>query len=127
MNLVGILVGLPYVAVIVLLCIFYLKRVRWRSKRRSGRRALGFYPSSLSLGNALQNLQVFTRPSVAYVLQEKYDEDAEEDDDGGPEDPTAHLNRQLKRIRRGERIDTLTVRVRYRRKSEERTPQDGPG
>jgi hypothetical protein len=59
----------------------------------------------------MQNLQVFTRPTVAYVLEEKYDEDAEEDDDGGPDDPTAHLKRQLKRIRRGESIDTLTVRL----------------
>jgi hypothetical protein len=111
MSLVGIFVGLPYVAVVVLLSIFYLKRLRWRSKRRSGRRDLGFYPRSLSLGNAMQNLQVFTRPTVAYVLEEKYDEDADEDDDGGPDDPTAHLNRQLKRIRRGESIDTLTVRL----------------
>jgi hypothetical protein len=111
MSLVGIFVGLPYVAVVVLLSIFYFKRVRWRSKRRSGRRDLGFYPRSLSLGNAMQNLQVFTRPTVAYVLEEKYDEDAEEDDDGGPDDPTAHLKRQLKRIRRGESIDTLTVRL----------------
>jgi hypothetical protein len=111
MSLVGIFVGLPYVAVVVLLSIFYFKRLRWRSKRRSGRRDLGFYPRSLSLGNAMQNLQVFTRPTVAYVLEEKYDEDAEEDDDGGPDDPTAHLKRQLKRIRRGESIDTLTVRL----------------
>lgn len=111
MSLVGILVGLPYVAVVVLLSIFYFKRVRWRSKRRSARRDLGFYPSFLLLGNAMQNLQVFTRPTVAYVLKEKYDEDAEEDDDGGPDDPTAHLKRQLRRIRRGESIDTLSVRL----------------
>jgi hypothetical protein len=111
MSLVGILVGLPYVAVVVLLSLFYIKRVRWRGKRRSGRRNLGFYPSFLLLGNAMQNLQVFTRPTVAYVLEEKYDEDADEDDDGGPDDPTEHLSRQLKRIRRGESIDTLTVRL----------------
>lgn len=125
MNLVGIFVGLPYVAVIVLLGIFYFKRVQWRSKRRSGGRDLGFCPSSRSLGIAMQNLQVLTRPTVGYILEEKCDEDAEDDEDGGPEDPTAHLNRQLKRIRRGERVDTLTVRLRCRRKSEERTPRDG--
>ncbi len=59
----------------------------------------------------MQSLQVFTRPTLEYVLEEKYDEDADEDDDAGPEDPTAHLNRQLKRIRRGESIDALTVRL----------------
>lgn len=111
MNLVAIFVGLPYVSVIVLLGFFYFKRLRSRSRRRSGKSDLGFYPSSLMLGNAMQNLQVFTRPAVAWVLEEKYDEDAEEDDEGGPEDPTAHLARQLKRVRRGERVETLTVRI----------------
>ena len=60
----------------------------------------------------MQNLQVLTRPTVEYVLEEKYDEDAEDDGDGGPEDPTIHLKRQLKRIRRGERLDVLRIRLR---------------
>jgi hypothetical protein len=111
MNLVAIFLGLPYITVVVLLGVFYVRRARWRSKWRAGRRDVGFYPSSPSLGNAMQTLQVFTRPTVEYVLEEKFDEDAEDDDDCGPEDPTAHLHRQLKRIRRGESIDTLTVRL----------------
>jgi hypothetical protein len=111
MSIVAIFVGIPYIAVAVLLTIFFFKRARWRRKQRAGLRDLGFYPSSLSLGNAMQNLQTFTRPTVDYVLEQKYDEDAEEEDNGGPDDPTAHLNRQLRRVRRGEFVDGLTVRL----------------
>ena len=112
MNLAAFFVATPSVAVVLLLGIFYLKRARWRRRRRTRPEYVGFYPSASSLGNAFHSLQTFTRPTVAHVLQEKYDEDMEDDGDGGPDDPTRHLNRQLKRIRRGERVDTLTVRLR---------------
>jgi hypothetical protein len=112
MNLPAFFVATPYVAVVVLLGTFYLKRARWRRGRRTRPEYLGFYPSASSLGNAFHSLQTFTRPTVAYVLEEKYDEDMEDDGDGGPDDPTRQLNRQLKRIRRGERVDALIVRLR---------------
>ena len=112
MNLVAFFVATPCLAVVVLLGTFYLKRARWRRRRRTKPEYAGFYPSASSLGNALHSLQIFTRPTVAYVLQEKYDEDMEDDGDGGPDDPTRQLKGQLKRIRRGERVDTLTVRLR---------------
>jgi hypothetical protein len=49
---------------------------------------------------------------MAYVIEEKLDEEADEDDEGGPDDPTRHLYRQAARIRRGERLDRLTVLLR---------------
>jgi hypothetical protein len=112
MNLVAFFVVLPYGAVVVLLGIYFWRRAQWRRRRRTGRKNLGFYPSASSLGNAMQNLQALTRPTIEYVLEEKYDEDAEDDGDGGPEDPTDHLKRQLKRIRRGEKLDVLRIRLR---------------
>jgi hypothetical protein len=48
---------------------------------------------------------------VDYVLEAKQDEDAEEDDKGDPESLTKQLDRQLKRIRRGEPIDRLVLRL----------------
>lgn len=60
---------------------------------------------------AFQFMQVFHRPSMAYVLEAKQDEDADEDDQGDPDTPTKHLHRQLRRIRRGEQIDTLVLRL----------------
>jgi hypothetical protein len=35
----------------------------------------------------------------------------EDDGDGGPDDPARQLMRQFKRIRRGESVDRLTVRL----------------
>jgi hypothetical protein len=91
---------------------FFFQRFRWRRRKRLGRRHLGFYPTSTSMGNALQQLQVFAQPRMEYVLQEKFDEDTDEDDAGGPEDPTRHLRRQVARIRRGEKVDQLTALLR---------------
>jgi hypothetical protein len=114
MNLAAFFVATPSVAVVVLLVTFYLRRTWWRRRRRTSRKYAGFCPSASSLGNAFHSLQVFTRPTVAHILQEKYDEDMEDDGDGGPDDPTRQLKRQLKRIRRGEEVDILTVRLRQR-------------
>ncbi len=90
-------------------CVFFYQRWRWRQRKRLGRSRLGFYPSTASLGNALHQLQVLAEPQVAYVIEEKLDEEADEDDEGGPDDPVRHLHRQAAIIRRGERLDRLTV------------------
>jgi hypothetical protein len=55
--------------------------------------------------------QMFYRPTVSYVLEARQDEDADEDDQGDPESREKHLNRQLKRIRRGEQVDDLVLRL----------------
>jgi hypothetical protein len=59
----------------------------------------------------LQFIQVVYRPTVAYVVKAKQDEDADEDDEGDPENLTKQLNRQLRRIRRGEPVDRLVLRL----------------
>lgn len=89
-------------------CAFFYQRWRWRRRRRS-RSNLGFYPNASSLGNALHQLQAIAEPRVAYVIEEKLDKEADEDDEAGPDDPTRHLHRQAAKIRRGERLDRLTV------------------
>ncbi|WP_125483554.1 hypothetical protein [Edaphobacter aggregans] len=96
----------------LILCAFYFQRVRWKLRRRLGKRHLGFYPSSASFGNALHTLQAIAEPRVAYVLEEKLDEHEDEDDEGEPKDPTAHLKRQLRRIRNGKEVDRLRVPIR---------------
>ena len=89
-------------------CIFFLQRLRWKRNERKGRRR-GFYPSSAALGNALHTLQAIPEPLVKYVVAEKLDEHEDEEDESGPKDPTAHLKRQLRRIRNGEEIDRLVI------------------
>lgn len=60
---------------------------------------------------ALQFIQVFYRPTVAHVLETKQDEEADEDDSGGPESLTKQLHRQLRRIRSGEFVERLILRL----------------
>jgi hypothetical protein len=91
---------------------FFFQRYRWRRRKRKGKSNWGFYPSSASMGNALQELSVIAQPQVEHVLEEKSNEDTEDDSEGGPEDPVAHLHRQAEKIRRGEKLDRLTARHR---------------
>ncbi|MDR3750561.1 MAG: hypothetical protein P4K94_03655 [Terracidiphilus sp.] len=105
------LFSVPFLAIGVILAHYVLRRATWKHNRRLGRKRLGYYPSAFALGMAFQFFQVYYRPSVAYFLEAKREEDAEDDDEGDPETPINHLNRQLRRIRRGERIDTLVLRL----------------
>ena len=61
MNLVAFFLATPYVAVVVLLCTFYLKRAWWKLRRRTKPEYAGFYPSASSLGNAFHSLRVRQR------------------------------------------------------------------
>lgn len=88
--------------------IFLYRRWRWRRRRRKGHVA-GFYPRGAALGNALHQLQAIAEPQAKYVIEEKLKEEVDEDGESGPDDPTEHLHRQARRIRRGERLNSLTT------------------
>jgi hypothetical protein len=88
--------------------VVYIRRARWRQSQRRGKR-IRFYPTTMMIGLALQNLQVFAQPEVDHTIQEKYADAAEEDDEGDPDDPQKVLERQLQRIRNGETVDPLQV------------------
>jgi hypothetical protein len=98
-------------ALVILACcfVFCARRSLWRRRERLGKRRRGFFPTYTAAGNALQTLQVIPQPRAEYVIEQKFEEEADDDDDGEPCDPTKHLNRQLKRIRRGEIVERLTV------------------
>jgi hypothetical protein len=98
-------------ALVILACCFAFcaRRFLWRRRERLGKSRRGFFPTYTAAGNALQTLQVIPQPRAEYVIDEKFEEEADDDDEGDPYDPTKHLNRQLKRIRRGEILERLTV------------------
>jgi hypothetical protein len=101
--------AIPYFAITTVLVHYIVRRARWkRTKRRS---LPGFYPSSAGLGMAFLLTQTFYRPSVQHAIEARLVRDVEEDDQGDPETPAKHLNRQLKRIRRGEPVDSLILRL----------------
>ena len=74
-----------YVFVLVCCVLFYLRRFLWRLRKRQGRRNLGFCPTYTSAGNALQALQVMAQPRAEHVLAEKFDDEADDDDEGDPD------------------------------------------
>jgi hypothetical protein len=104
MKFVALLLALQGLPLLVIACAFVLKRNKRSSKKRRG-----FYPTTFALGIAFQQIQLFVAPNTEHTIAEKLREQAEHDDDGGPDDPARHLDRQLRRIRRGERIDVLTT------------------
>jgi hypothetical protein len=103
--------SLPFLAIVGLFVHYSLRRAEWQRKRRRGEKNPGFCPSSSALGAILLFAQMFYRPTLTYVLEARQDEDVEEDDQGDPEGTTRGLNRQLKRIRRGEQVGDLVLRL----------------
>lgn len=103
----------PFLAIAAILLHYFLRRMVWKIRRRRGDKCLGFCPSAAALGMALLFMQVFIRPTLQHVLEEKQEEqeDVDEDDQGDPESRKKHLNRQLQRIRRGEPISDLILRL----------------
>jgi hypothetical protein len=105
---------ISFLAVTLILGYYWLSRELLRRRRRVGRRSrLSGYGVALGLA-FMQLVRTFYQPDVAYVLEVRQDEDADEDDSGDPEPPEARLrffHRQLRRIRRGEAIDRLVLRM----------------
>lgn len=62
--------------------LFLLLRHTYRQRQRK-RLDPGFYPSTRSLGEALQTLQIFAQPQIQHVLHEKRSKPRQEEGDGG--------------------------------------------
>jgi hypothetical protein len=87
---------------------FYIQRALCRKNRRRRDNRFAFFPTYISAGNAFQQLQMLAEPQTEHVIQEKAIDEAEEDDDGEPEDET-NLVHQLRQIRNGDRSFKLVV------------------
>jgi hypothetical protein len=107
----GLASAFPFLAICAILVHYFLRRAAWRSKQRRGHAQPGFYPSAAALGTILLFAQMFYRPSVAYAVEARLEVDVEEDDAGDPETAAKQLERQLRRIRRGEPVDRLVLRL----------------
>ncbi len=104
-------VSAPFLSIVVIILHYHLRRAAYRQALRSGKPLPAFLPSSSSFGISFQILQAFYRPTVAYVIEAKLENNAEDDDEGDPETPAKHLHRQLRRIRRGDPVDTLVLKL----------------
>jgi hypothetical protein len=101
----------PFLAIVAILVHYFLRRAIFRRNQRLGRKNAGFCPSSFALGTALQLMPTFYRPSIEFAIKARLVEVVEEDDEGDPEKPAKHLHRQLRRIRRGDPVETLVVKL----------------
>jgi hypothetical protein len=68
---------------------------------------------SEAVAAALMFLTAAYRPSVEFVAKAEIreQEDADDDQQGGPDSPKKHFDRQLRRIRNGETLDRLVWRL----------------
>jgi hypothetical protein len=99
---------LPYLTIAAVLLHNSLRCARWKKRRRRDR---AFCSSSAALGTILLFAQIFYRPSVSHVVEAQQHVDVDEEDSGDPESKARQLSRQLKRIRRGEPVEHLVLRL----------------
>jgi len=66
-----------------------------------------------AFGAAFLFLSMAYRPNHAFMARAQIEqrEDEDEDDEGGPDTARRHLLRQLRRIRHGEKVDRLVLRL----------------
>ena len=106
-----------FVMLLVAIALVYyrikLSLISHRHPRRR-RRRMSIVASNALIGFAFLPLSIIYRPNLAEVAktQIRQQEDVDEDDTGDPESPLKHLLRQLRRIRRGEPVETLSLRLR---------------
>ena len=110
-SVLSLFAAAPFVAIVAILCCFQLRRVKWLRNPRTGKRLFGVQASAAGLGMAFLFLQSFYKPNLVHEIEVRQQVDVDEDDEGDPETPAKQLNRQLKRIRRGEPVDRLELRI----------------
>jgi hypothetical protein len=106
----------PITWIIVMVIVAGWSRTFKRSDRKPPQRSRvvrGGPTTSDGIGAALMFLSMAYRPNHAFVAkaQIRQHEDEHDDDQGGPDTPQKHLLRQLRRIRRGEKVDRLVWRL----------------
>lgn len=121
----SVLFASPFLAMVGILAYYQVRRSVWKRKRTKGKRGAGFCPSSAALGAAFLFLSVLYRPSEEFVIKASLHEEVDEDDQGDPETPEKNFSRQLRRIRMGERLETLELRLRIPRSHPPRRTRPG--
>jgi hypothetical protein len=111
LSVLSLFAGAPFAVVVAILGYRQIRRTKWVRSTRAGRWLFGVQPAAVGLGMAFLFLMSFWQPSLAQAIEVRQKVDVEEDDEGEPETTAKQLNRQLKRIRRGEAVDKLVLRL----------------
>jgi len=112
----AIAVAFPVFAMIIVAIALIALRIRTSitaHRRPRRRRRIGIVASNALIGLAFLPLSIIYRPSLLEVAkaQIRQQEEVDEDRSGDPESPLRHLLRQLRRIRRGEEVERLSLRM----------------
>lgn len=101
----------PFLAIIAIPACSLLLRLPRRGHPAARRSLSPLRTCGLALAMGMQFLQVLYGPGASNVVEAQQEIDADEDEDGEPESPAKHLHRQLRRIRRGDSIERLIVKL----------------
>jgi hypothetical protein len=109
-------VSLPVVAITFVGIAVFLSRLKMlvcKPKGSRRRSPFGLRAADATLGLSFLPFAAIYRPRMIEVAkaQIRQKEDADEDDNGDPDNPARHLMRQLRRIRRGEAVESLAVHL----------------
>jgi hypothetical protein len=106
----------PSLSSILLLMLLPWRRPKEQSQEQNRetpiRKRSGFSGYAFSIGMALQNIEKLIHHNVQPMIVQRIDEDQDEDDQTDSNDPLVHFHRQLRKIRRGEQVDQLVLRIR---------------
>ena len=111
LSVLSLFAAAPLAAIVAILVYRQVQCNRWVRGTRTGRRLFGIQASAVGLSMAFLFLQSFWRPSMAHEIEGRQQMDVEQDDEGEPETAAKQLNRQLRRIRRGEAVERLELRL----------------
>ena len=111
LSVLSLFTAAPLVVIAAILGYQQICRLRWACAKRPGRRVFGIQSSAVGLGMAFLFLQSLWQPSLVHAIEVRQQVDVEEDDKGDPENLKKQLDRQLKRIRRGEEVEQLVLRL----------------
>jgi hypothetical protein len=88
-----------------------LKQLIWKPKRPRKHLPLAISAINTAMGLTFLPFASIYRPNLIEVAKAQIRvQDVDEDDNGEPETSQKHLLRQLRRIRRGEKVETLFLR-----------------
>ena len=108
-------VSFPIFALVLVAIALAIHKFRelFKKRKQCWRRHICVFTSNAILGLTFLPFAAMYHPSLNEVMKEqvRQDEDVDEDDSSDPEMPHKLLLRQLQRIRRGERVGSLTLRL----------------
>lgn len=109
-------VSFPVFAMVLVAIALFCYKIKGLFKKpdQNRRRRMNVFKSNAIIGMTFLPFASIYRPSMIEVAKVQLrQEDKDEDESGDPESPMRHLLRQLRRIRRGEDIGILSLRLEH--------------